>query len=94
MAQVMEMSKKSIDEYTQKLRERYSRMTGRQARGIILDEYIGFIRFERKYAIKVLTGFPHIVFATAKRRAQATIQSLRKSLIRGHSQCVRSNESV
>ena len=56
MAQVMEMSKKSIDEYTQKLRERYSRMTGRQARGIILDEYIGITGFERKYAIKVLGG--------------------------------------
>ncbi|YCM44216.1 IS4 family transposase [Verrucomicrobiaceae bacterium 227] len=29
----------------------------------------------------VLTGFPHTVFATAKRRAQAAIQALRKSLI-------------
>ena len=29
MAQAMEMSKKSIDEYTEKLRERDSRMTGR-----------------------------------------------------------------
>lgn len=56
MAQAMEMSKKSIDEYTQKLRERYSRMTGRQARGKILDEYIGVTGFERKYAIKVLGG--------------------------------------
>lgn len=54
MAPAMEMSKKSIDEYTEKLRERYSRMTGRKARGKILDEYIGVTGFERKYAIKVL----------------------------------------
>ena len=56
MAPAMEMSKKSIDEYTEKLRERYSRMTGRQARGKILDEYIEVTGFERKYAIKVLGG--------------------------------------
>ena len=30
----------------------------------------------------VLTGFPHTVFATAKRRAQATIQSLRQQVIK------------
>ena len=30
----------------------------------------------------VLTGFPHTVFANAKRRAQAAIQSLRKGLIK------------
>ena len=30
----------------------------------------------------VLTGFPHSVFATAKRRAQAAIQAVRKRLIR------------
>ncbi len=56
MAPAMEMSKKSIDDYTEKLRERYSRMTGRQARGKILDEYIEVTGFERKYAIKVLGG--------------------------------------
>ena len=56
MAQAMEMSKKSIDEYTEKLRERYSRMTGRLARGKLLDEYTEVTSFERKYAIKVLGG--------------------------------------
>ena len=30
----------------------------------------------------VLSGFPHTVFATAKRRAQAVIQSLRKGLVK------------
>ena len=56
MAPAMEMSKKSIDEYTQKLRERYSRMTGRRARGKLLDEYIEVTGYERKYATKVLGG--------------------------------------
>jgi len=50
------MSEKSIEEYTEKLRERYGRMTGRQARGKVLDEYIEVTGFERKYAIKVLGG--------------------------------------
>ncbi|MDB4422921.1 IS4 family transposase, partial [bacterium] len=31
----------------------------------------------------VLTGFPHTVFATAKRRAQATIQSMRRRITQG-----------
>ena len=56
MAPAMEMSKKSIEEYTEKLRERYARMTGRRAKGILLDEYIANTGFERKYAIKVLGG--------------------------------------
>ena len=56
MAQAMEMSKKSVDEYTEKLRERYARMTGRQAKGKLLDEYTAVTGFERKYAIKVLGG--------------------------------------
>lgn len=56
MAPAMEMSKKSIDEYTEKLRERYSRMTGRRARGTLLDEYIEITGYERKYATKVLGG--------------------------------------
>ena len=56
MAPAMEMSKKSIDEYTEKLRERYSRMIGRQAKGKLLDEYTAVTGFERKYATKVLGG--------------------------------------
>lgn len=50
------MSQKSIEQYTWKLRERYGRMSGRQARGKLLDEYIEVTGFERKYAIKVLGG--------------------------------------
>ena len=43
----MEMSKKSIDEYTEKLRGHYSRMTGRQAKGKLLDDYIAVTGFQR-----------------------------------------------
>ncbi len=50
------MSQKSIEEYTLKLRERYARMSGRQARGKLIDEYIEVTGFERKYAIKELGG--------------------------------------
>jgi hypothetical protein len=33
----MEMSKKTIEEYTKKMRSRYARMTGRKARAVLLD---------------------------------------------------------
>jgi len=56
MAPTMEMSKKSIDEYTEKIHERYARMTGRRAKGVLLDEYIVNTGFERKYATKALGG--------------------------------------
>ncbi len=56
MAPTMEMSSKSVKEYTFKMRERYSRMTGRQAKGVLLDEFIEVTGHERKYAIKVLGG--------------------------------------
>lgn len=54
MAGAMEMSEKSIKEYTEKMRDRYGRMTGKEARGRLLDEYTQVTGFERKYANKVL----------------------------------------
>lgn len=56
MAPAMEMSKTSIEEYTERQRERYARMVGRKAKGALLDDYISVTGFERKYAIKVLRG--------------------------------------
>lgn len=52
----MEMSQDSIKEYTEKIRERYGRMTGKKARSRLLNEYTEVTGFERKYAIKVLGG--------------------------------------
>lgn len=52
----MEMSRESVTEYTEKMRGRYARMTGRKARGALLDEYTEVTGHERKYAIKVLGG--------------------------------------
>ena len=50
------MSEKSIKEYTEKIRERYGGMTGKQARSRLLDEYTQVTGFERKHANKVLRG--------------------------------------
>lgn len=50
------MSKRSIKEYTEKMRDRYGRMTGKEARSRLLDEYTQVTGFERKYANKVLRG--------------------------------------
>ena len=44
------MSRKSRDEYLEKMRERYARMTARQARGKLLDEFCLVTGHERKYA--------------------------------------------
>lgn len=74
MAPAMDMSKKSIEEYTEKLRERYSRMTGRQARGKVLDEYIAITGFERKYAIKVLGGTRRQLAGTSQRGKKSKFQ--------------------
>ena len=56
MAPAMAMSEKSIEEYTQKMRARYARMTGRKARGSLLDEFVVVTGWERKHANKVLLG--------------------------------------
>lgn len=52
----MEMSEKSKKEYTEKMRERYARMRGKQARSVLLDEFTAVTGWERKYANKVLLG--------------------------------------
>lgn len=52
----MEMSRESIDEYTEKMRERYAGMSGSQACSRLLDEYVEVTGFERKYGNKVLPG--------------------------------------
>jgi hypothetical protein len=54
MARAMEMSQQSITEYTQTMRGRYRRRTGKQARSKLLDEYVEVTGYERKYANKVL----------------------------------------
>jgi hypothetical protein len=56
MASAMKMSEKSIEEYTVKMRERYARMTGRDARGVLLDEFVEVTGWSRKHANKVLLG--------------------------------------
>lgn len=52
----MGMSEKSTEEYTKKMRARYARLTGRKARGKLLDEFIEITGWERKHANKVLLG--------------------------------------
>lgn len=56
MARAMAMSEESTREYTEKMRGRYGRLRGKQARSRLLDEYVAVTGFERKYAIKVLGG--------------------------------------
>jgi hypothetical protein len=56
MAPAMSMSEKCIEEYTKKMRGRYARMTGRKARGSLLDEFVAVVGWERKHANKVLLG--------------------------------------
>lgn len=52
----MDMSEKSIEEYTEKMRGRYARMTGKMARGVLLDEFVEVTGWDRKHANKVLLG--------------------------------------
>lgn len=50
------MSRKTRNEYLVTMRERYTRMTGRQARSKLLDEFCKVTGHERKYATKLLGG--------------------------------------
>lgn len=50
------MSKKSKDEYLQKMRWRYGRRTGKAAKSCLIDEFSEVTGYERKYAIKLLRG--------------------------------------
>ncbi len=56
MAPAMGMSETSTEEYTKKMRARYGRLTGRKARGSLLDKFIEITGWERKHANKVLLG--------------------------------------
>jgi hypothetical protein len=65
----MAMSEKSIEEYTEKMRERYARMTGRKARTKMLDEFIAVTGWERKHANKVILGHKRKSGSRGKRGA-------------------------
>lgn len=56
MAPAMGMSEPSTEEYTKKMRARYARLTGRKARGKLLDEFVEITGWDRKHANKVLLG--------------------------------------
>lgn len=78
----MAMSEPSIEEYTEKMRERYARMTGRKAKSRLLDEFISITGWERKHANKVLLGLKRKSGTRGKRGAPkqynpATIKALK-----------------
>ena len=78
----MAMSETSIEEYTEKMRERYARMTGRKAKSKLLDEFISITGWERKHANKVLLGLKRKSGSRGKRGAPkqynpATIKALK-----------------
>ncbi len=50
------MSRPTRDEYLQKMRCRYRRYTGKEAKGRLLDEFCQVTGHERKYATKLLGG--------------------------------------
>jgi hypothetical protein len=50
----MKMSKESTNEYTLKMRERYSAMLSKTAKSRVLDDFCLTTSYERKYAIKLL----------------------------------------
>lgn len=56
MAPAMGMSENSTEEYTKKMRAKYARLTGRKARGRLLDEFVEVTGWDRKHANKVLLG--------------------------------------
>lgn len=65
----MSMSEKSIEEYTKRMRDSYARMTGRKARGSLLDEFVAVTGWERKHANKVLLGIKRWLGRRGKRGA-------------------------
>ncbi len=78
----MAMSEQSIEEYTTKMRERYSRMTGKKAKSKLLDEFVTITGWERKHANKVILGHKRKSGSKGKRGApkqynQACIDALK-----------------
>ncbi|MDA7916256.1 hypothetical protein N9B94_03380 [Verrucomicrobia bacterium] len=69
MAPPMEMSQQSVTEYTEKMRGRYRRRTGKRARSKLLDEYVEVTDYERKYANKVLRNQRRVTRSGTKRGA-------------------------
>jgi hypothetical protein len=65
----MAMSEKSTQEYTEKMRERYSRMTGRKAKSTLLDEFVRITEWDRKHANKVILGIKRKSGTRGKRGA-------------------------
>ena len=52
----LEMSQQSRKEVLEKMKQRYARRPGREARGRLLDEVCELCGYERKHALKVLGG--------------------------------------
>lgn len=50
------MSKETLNEYIGRVRERYTRLTGKRARSRLLDDFCAVSGYGRKHAIKVLRG--------------------------------------
>jgi hypothetical protein len=65
----MAMSEKTTEEYTVKMRERYSRMKGRKAKSKLLDEFVKMTGWERKHANKVILGHKRKSGSQGKRGA-------------------------
>jgi hypothetical protein len=63
----LEMSQQSRKEVLEKMKQRYARRTGRAARGRLLDEVCELCGYERKHALKVLSGRLPIAGGKAKR---------------------------
>lgn len=61
------MSQESRREVLEKMRERYERRRGREARGRLLDEVCELCGYERKHALKVLSGRLPIAGGSARR---------------------------
>ena len=61
------MSRNTTRELLLKMRERYARRTGREARGKLIDEVCELCGYDRKHAIKVLGGKRPIVGEKGRR---------------------------
>lgn len=63
----LEMSQQSRREVLEKMKQRYARRAGREARGKLLDEVCELCGYERKHALKVLSGVLPIAGGRPKR---------------------------